>query len=96
MSTFPLELLISKFKTSFQPDSRNDSSMPQEYDFSHHLSPSVAAGALSLDIPSPVPPVDQAAEDLEDEPDAPLVSYDASNKIFPHEVSASPVLPWIS
>ncbi|XP_073962480.1 centrosomal protein of 104 kDa isoform X1 [Choristoneura fumiferana] len=54
------------------PDSRNDSSMPQEYDFSHHLSPSVAAGALSLDIPSPVPPVDQPAEHLEDEADVPL------------------------
>lgn len=32
--------------------------MHQEYDFSHHLSPSVAAGSLSLDMPSPVPPVD--------------------------------------
>ncbi|CAG9792779.1 unnamed protein product [Diatraea saccharalis] len=41
------------------PDHRNDSSMPQEYDFSHHLSPSVVAGSLSLDIPSPVPPIDE-------------------------------------
>ncbi|XP_063833817.1 uncharacterized protein LOC135082985 [Ostrinia nubilalis] len=41
------------------PDSRNDSSMPQEYDFSHHLSPSVVAGSLSLDIPSPVPPLEE-------------------------------------
>ncbi|KAG6451497.1 hypothetical protein O3G_MSEX007194 [Manduca sexta] len=41
-------------------DSRNDSSMPQEYDFSHHLSPSVVAGSLSLDIPSPVPPLEPA------------------------------------
>lgn len=38
------------------PNPKNDSSMPQEYDFSHHLSPSVVAGALSFDIPSPVPP----------------------------------------
>lgn len=44
------------------PDSRNDSSMPQEYDFSHHLSPSVAAGSLSLDIPSPVPPIEAETE----------------------------------
>ncbi|KPJ00713.1 Centrosomal protein of 104 kDa [Papilio xuthus] len=44
------------------PDSRNDSSMPQAYDFSHHLSPSVVAGTLSLDIPSPVPPVDNDTE----------------------------------
>ncbi|XP_028172012.1 centrosomal protein of 104 kDa [Ostrinia furnacalis] len=41
------------------PDARNDSSMPQEYDFSHHLSPSVVAGSLSLDIPSPVPPLEE-------------------------------------
>ncbi|XP_049879827.1 centrosomal protein of 104 kDa [Pectinophora gossypiella] len=40
-------------------DSRNDSSMQTEYDFSHHLSPSVVAGSLSLDIPSPVPPAEQ-------------------------------------
>uniref|UniRef100_A0A2A4JCJ4 Centrosomal protein CEP104 N-terminal domain-containing protein n=1 Tax=Heliothis virescens TaxID=7102 RepID=A0A2A4JCJ4_HELVI len=44
------------------PDRRNDSSMPQEYDFSHHLSPSVAAGSLSLDIPSPVPPIEPEPE----------------------------------
>ncbi|XP_026727716.1 centrosomal protein of 104 kDa [Trichoplusia ni] len=44
------------------PDRRNDSSMPQEYDFSHHLSPSVVAGSLSLDIPSPVPPIDPEPE----------------------------------
>ncbi|XP_063542566.1 centrosomal protein of 104 kDa [Cydia strobilella] len=55
------------------PDTRNDSSMAQEYDFSHHLSPSVATGALSLDIPSPVPPLDepdcQEQEQEEDEHD---------------------------
>ncbi|KAL4716449.1 hypothetical protein ACJJTC_015877 [Scirpophaga incertulas] len=45
------------------PDPRNDSSMPQEYDFSHHLSPSVATGSLSLDIPSPVPPIETRPED---------------------------------
>ncbi|KAG7300999.1 hypothetical protein JYU34_015363 [Plutella xylostella] len=51
------------------PNSRNDSSMPQDYDFSHHLSPSVIAGALSLDIPSPVPPIDPGpGEDEADEP----------------------------
>ncbi|CAB3229836.1 unnamed protein product [Arctia plantaginis] len=44
------------------PDHRNDSSMPQEYDFSHHLSPSVVAGSLSLDIPSPVPPIEAEPE----------------------------------
>ncbi|CAK1543363.1 unnamed protein product [Leptosia nina] len=44
------------------PDSRNDSSMPKAYDFSHHLSPSVATGAMSLDIPSPVPPIEQNTE----------------------------------
>ncbi|XP_059055953.1 centrosomal protein of 104 kDa [Achroia grisella] len=44
------------------PDSRNDSSMHQEYDFSHHLSPSVAAGSLSIDMPSPVPPMDHIDE----------------------------------
>ncbi|XP_053618620.1 centrosomal protein of 104 kDa [Plodia interpunctella] len=37
------------------PDPRNDSSMHQEYDFSHHLSPSAAAGSLSLELPSPAP-----------------------------------------
>ncbi|CAH0696217.1 unnamed protein product [Spodoptera exigua] len=47
------------------PDRRNDSSMPQEYDFSHHLSPSVAAGSLSMDIPSPVPPIEQEPEENE-------------------------------
>ncbi|XP_022818767.1 centrosomal protein of 104 kDa [Spodoptera litura] len=47
------------------PDRRNDSSMPQEYDFSHHLSPSVAAGSLSMDIPSPVPPIEQEREENE-------------------------------
>lgn len=36
--------------------------MPQEYDFSHHLSPSVVAGSLSLDIPSPVPPIEAEPE----------------------------------
>lgn len=30
--------------------------MIQEYDFSHHLSPAAVPGALSFDIPSPVPP----------------------------------------
>ncbi|CAK1591242.1 unnamed protein product [Parnassius mnemosyne] len=49
------------------PDSRNDSSMPQAYDFSHHLSPSVVAGSLSLDIPSPVPPIDNEGEPPEQE-----------------------------
>ncbi|CAH2057358.1 unnamed protein product, partial [Iphiclides podalirius] len=44
------------------PDTRNDSSMPQAYDFSHHLSPSVVAGSLSVDIPSPVPPIDNDCE----------------------------------
>ncbi|XP_068625323.1 centrosomal protein of 104 kDa [Battus philenor] len=44
------------------PDSRNDSSMPQAYDFSHHLSPSVVAGTLSVDIPSPVPPIDNEGD----------------------------------
>lgn len=60
-----------------QPDRRNDSSMPAEYDFSHHLSPSVAAGSLSLDIPSPVPPIDpgeyvngnEEEEEINDEPE---------------------------
>lgn len=54
--------------------------MPQEYDFSHHLSPSVAAGSLSLDIPSPVPPVDPGQEyqngdeeDANNEPEACLI-----------------------
>ncbi|CAG4939723.1 unnamed protein product [Colias eurytheme] len=53
------------------PDSRNDSSMPQAYDFSHHLSPSVAAGAMSLDIPSPVPPIEHEDNQFNglDEPD---------------------------
>lgn len=51
----------------FQPDRRNDSSMPQEYDFSHHLSPSVAAGSLSLDIPSPVPPIESEPDPQEPE-----------------------------
>ncbi|XP_037873999.1 centrosomal protein of 104 kDa isoform X2 [Bombyx mori] len=46
-------------------DPRNDSSMPQEYDFSHHLSPSVAAGSLSLDIPSPVPPIHQETDEID-------------------------------
>lgn len=36
--------------------------MPQAYDFSHHLSPSVVAGCLSVDIPSPVPPIDNECE----------------------------------
>ncbi|CAG5049804.1 unnamed protein product [Parnassius apollo] len=49
------------------PDSRNDSSMPQAYDFSHHLSPSVVAGSLSMDIPSPVPPIDNEVEPPEQE-----------------------------
>ncbi|XP_060807331.1 centrosomal protein of 104 kDa [Amyelois transitella] len=48
------------------PDNRNDSSMHQEYDFSHHLSPSVAAGSLSLDMPSPVPPADEPDHEEED------------------------------
>ncbi|XP_072948008.1 centrosomal protein of 104 kDa [Epargyreus clarus] len=48
------------------PDSRNDSSMPQAYDFSHHLSPSVAAGSMSLDIPSPVPPIEHLEPDEQD------------------------------
>ncbi|VVD00025.1 unnamed protein product [Leptidea sinapis] len=51
------------------PDARNDSSMPQAYDFSHHLSPSVAAGTQSIDIQSPVPPVEQEDHNaLDDEP----------------------------
>ncbi|XP_050668136.1 centrosomal protein of 104 kDa isoform X2 [Leptidea sinapis] len=51
------------------PDARNDSSMPQAYDFSHHLSPSVAAGTHSIDIQSPVPPVEQEDHNgLDDEP----------------------------
>ncbi|KAL0861679.1 hypothetical protein ABMA27_009165 [Loxostege sticticalis] len=45
-------------------DSRNDSSMRQEYDFSHHLSPSVVAGSLSLDIPSPVPPLEEPEQQV--------------------------------
>ncbi|CAG9570655.1 unnamed protein product [Danaus chrysippus] len=44
------------------PDTRNDSSMPQAYDFSHHLSPSVAMGVHSVDIPSPVPPIEHLPE----------------------------------
>ncbi|KOB70169.1 Uncharacterized protein OBRU01_15552, partial [Operophtera brumata] len=53
-------------KRTAAPDRRNDSSMPAEYDFSHHLSPSVAAGSLNLDIPSPVPPIIDPGEEYED------------------------------
>ncbi|GBP20835.1 Centrosomal protein of 104 kDa [Eumeta japonica] len=48
------------------PDPLNDSSMPKEYDFSHHLSPSVAAGALSFDMPSPIPPQDPDHHDSDE------------------------------
>lgn len=47
--------------------------MPQEYDFSHHLSPSVVSGAMSFDIASPVPQDDNGncglpQHEHEDEP----------------------------
>ncbi|KAM3956825.1 centrosomal protein of 104 kDa [Aphomia sociella] len=54
------------------PDTRNDSSMHQEYDFSHHLSPSVAAGSLSIDMPSPVPPMEHGDQE---EPEHPEPEY---------------------
>lgn len=38
--------------------------MRQEYDFSHHLSPSVVPGSLSLDIPSPVPPLEEPEQQV--------------------------------
>ncbi|XP_047520581.1 centrosomal protein of 104 kDa [Pieris napi] len=62
------------------PDTRNDSSMPQAYDFSHHLSPSVAAGAMSLDIPSPVPPIEM------DHP-----QMNGIDDEEPNHISASPI-----
>lgn len=43
--------------------------MPQDYDFSHHLSPSDTAGALSLDIPSPLPLLDTADDPEDDQED---------------------------
>ncbi|XP_064075101.1 centrosomal protein of 104 kDa isoform X1 [Vanessa tameamea] len=65
------------------PDTRNDSSMPQAYDFSHHLSPSVAAGIQSVDIPSPVPPIEHLSEPPDD--------FNCVDDMDGHHVPASPV-----
>ncbi|XP_041970900.1 centrosomal protein of 104 kDa [Aricia agestis] len=67
------------------PDPRNDSSMPQAYDFSHHLSPSVTAGALSVDISSPVPPIEHVPDPHEE-----YNSIDEADH-NEHIVSTSPV-----
>ncbi|XP_023937163.1 centrosomal protein of 104 kDa [Bicyclus anynana] len=65
------------------PDTRNDSSMPQAYDFSHHLSPSVAAGTQSIDIPSPVPPIEHFPEPQEE--------FNGIDDLDSHHIPASPV-----
>lgn len=54
--------------------------MPQAYDFSHHLSPSVAAGVQSIDIPSPVPPIENLPEP-EDE-------FNSVDEMDTHQISA--------
>ncbi|CAH0403059.1 unnamed protein product [Chilo suppressalis] len=80
------------------PDTRNDSSMPQEYDFSHHLSPSVVPGSLSLDIPSPVPPneepeIEQELVNGDDEEDEDRCVAETTIQAVQEEIRPSPEPP---
>ncbi|CAH0717934.1 unnamed protein product, partial [Brenthis ino] len=73
------------------PDRRNDSSMPQAYDFSHHLSPSVTAGC---DAPSPAPPVEadladrmetefNGVDDVDHIPSSPVQNFEDDTEVQP-------------